>query len=49
MTKKITNLFPLWAIFFSFFVASFPQFFLPLKGWIIPLLGIVMLGMGPTL
>lgn len=42
-------LFPFAAICFSVFSFSFSELFMPLKGYIIPLLMIIMLGMGLTL
>ncbi|MDG6773180.1 bile acid:sodium symporter family protein [Thiomicrorhabdus sp. ZW0627] len=47
--QRLTVLFPLWALLLS--VAAFyqPQAFVELKSWIVPLLMVVMLGMGFTL
>lgn len=45
----ITQLFPLWAILLSTLALFQPDFFVPLKPYIIPLLIVVMLGMGFTL
>ncbi|MGB5178115.1 MAG: bile acid:sodium symporter family protein [Gammaproteobacteria bacterium] len=45
----ITSLFPLWALLGSFLAWWAPSGFIPLKAAIIPLLGIVMFGMGMTL
>jgi len=45
----ITALFPLWALLGSLLAWSTPGAFIPLKAAIIPLLGIVMFGMGMTL
>lgn len=47
--QRITILFPLWALLFSFIAFYSPQVFADLKGWIVPLLMAVMLGMGFTL
>jgi BASS family bile acid:Na+ symporter len=45
----ITALFPLWALLGSLLAWWAPSTFIPLKASIIPLLGIVMFGMGMTL
>jgi len=47
--NTITQLFPLWAVLLSTLAFFQPEFFIPLKAYIIPLLIIVMLGMGFTL
>jgi BASS family bile acid:Na+ symporter len=49
MLTQITRLFPLWAIMLSSIAYFFPEVFLPLKPTIVPLLGLVMFGMGMTL
>ncbi len=49
MTRKITNFFPLFAILFSIWAYRCPQTFVPMKAFIIPLLALVMFGMGATL
>lgn len=41
--------FPFWALVISGFALLYPQFFVDLKSWIVPLLMAVMLGMGLTL
>ncbi|MBN2864818.1 MAG: bile acid:sodium symporter family protein [Thiotrichales bacterium] len=41
--------FPIWAILISVVALYYPQWFVDLKSWIVPLLMIVMLGMGLTL
>lgn len=41
--------FPFWALVLSGFALFYPQFFVDLKSWIVPLLMAVMLGMGLTL
>ena len=46
---NITTLFPLGAIAVSIFSFLYPAALLPLKGYIVPLLGLVMLGMGMSL
>ena len=45
----ISNLFPLWALLGSMLAWMAPAGFIPLKALIVPLLGIVMFGMGMTL
>ena len=49
MIRKITDLFPAWAILFSVWAYRCPQMFIPMKSFIVPLLGLVMFGMGATL
>jgi BASS family bile acid:Na+ symporter len=49
MLVRITQLFPLWAILCSVAAYAAPGVFAPLKPAIVPLLGLVMLGMGMTL
>ena len=49
MIEKITKLFPLWAILFAAIAFQFPNLFTNFKNNIIPLLMIVMFGMGMTL
>lgn len=41
--------FPIWAILISVLAMSYPEWFVDLKSWIVPLLMTVMLGMGLTL
>jgi BASS family bile acid:Na+ symporter len=45
----ITSLFPIWALLGSLLAWWLPGFFIPLKASIVPLLGLVMFGMGMTL
>jgi len=45
----ITRLFPLWAILLSALAYARPEMFAPARGAIVPLLGVVMFGMGLTL
>ncbi|GAB6070526.1 bile acid:sodium symporter family protein [Thiomicrorhabdus hydrogeniphila] len=45
----IMTAFPIWAILLSALAMFFPQMFVDLKSWIVPLLMLVMLGMGLTL
>lgn len=49
MIALITRLFPLWAILFSLIAYLLPSQFTGFKSWIIPLLMIIMFGMGSTL
>ncbi len=49
MINKISKLFPLWAIIFALAAYVFPGLFSPYKNQIIPLLIVVMFGMGMTL
>ena len=45
----ITSLFPIWALLGSLLAWTVPAGFIPLKALIVPLLGVVMFGMGMTL
>ena len=49
MIDRITKLFPVWAILFSFIAFYFNGFFSLFKSAIVPLLIVVMFGMGMTL
>ncbi|MGO1298594.1 MAG: bile acid:sodium symporter family protein [Vibrio sp.] len=49
MIKKLTNLFPIWALLFSLCAFWQPQWFTDLKIAIVPLLVVIMLSMGLTL
>lgn len=49
MAERFTNLFPLWAVLLSAIAYIYPGYFTALKPAIVPLLGIVMFGMGMTL
>jgi len=49
MIKKISALFPLWAILFSIFAFMQPSLVVDFKSWIIPLLILIMFCMGITL
>ena len=49
MIDRLISLFPLWAIIMSALAYYFPGFFTPLSPAIVPLLSVVMLGMGLTL
>ena len=46
---RTTTLFPLGAVAISVFSFLYPEALLPFRGYIVPLLGLVMLGMGMTL
>ena len=46
---RMTQLFPLWAIVFSVLAWVQPSLFVAFKSWIVPLLAIVMFGMGLSL
>jgi BASS family bile acid:Na+ symporter len=47
--NKLISLFPLWAVLFSVYAFLFPELLTNLKSLIIPLLAVIMLGMGMTL
>jgi BASS family bile acid:Na+ symporter len=49
MIARLTALFPLWALAFSVIAFSWPEAFAAAKPAIVPLLGVVMFGMGMTL
>ncbi len=49
MINRIMNLFPLWAVLFSILAYSIPDLFAGMKSAIIPLLTLIMFGMGMTL
>lgn len=49
MIHRITALFPLWALLASVWAYFLPGMFVPFKPAIVPLLGLVMFGMGMTL
>ncbi|MBT8128314.1 MAG: bile acid:sodium symporter family protein [Gammaproteobacteria bacterium] len=46
---RITQLFPFWAIVFSLLAWVQLSLFIPFKSWIVPLLAVVMFGMGLSL
>ncbi|MCZ7627373.1 MAG: bile acid:sodium symporter [Candidatus Methylomirabilota bacterium] len=46
---RVTGLFPLWAVLISAVAVIYPGLLMPLKWAIVPLLGVVMFGMGVTL
>ena len=47
--SAVTTLFPLWALLASVWAYVRPAPWAALQGWIVPLLGLVMFGMGLTL
>ncbi|MEW8084281.1 MAG: bile acid:sodium symporter family protein [Candidatus Thiodiazotropha endolucinida] len=49
MITYITRLFPIWALLFSLIAYAEPDLFVDMKPAIVPLLGVVMFGMGMTL
>ena len=49
MTSLTVRIFPLCALLISVFACIRPQPLAALGGWIVPLLGVIMLGMGTTL
>ncbi|MES9827602.1 MAG: bile acid:sodium symporter family protein [Candidatus Thiodiazotropha sp.] len=49
MINYITRLFPVWALLFSLVAYGEPDIFVDMKPAIVPLLGVVMFGMGMTL
>jgi BASS family bile acid:Na+ symporter len=49
MLKKFTSLFPLWAVLLSAVAYVYPEYFAPHNNLIVPLLSLIMLGMGVTL
>ncbi|WP_109514320.1 bile acid:sodium symporter family protein [Pseudomonas ovata] len=49
LSRFVGNTFAYWVLLFAVLAFLFPQVFIGLKGWIVPLLGLVMFGMGLTL
>lgn len=49
MIALTVKIFPVLAILFSVFAVLFPSVLIPLGGWIVPILGMIMFGMGATL
>jgi bile acid:Na+ symporter, BASS family len=47
--SRLTQLFPIWAIIVSLLAWQYPALFRSYESWIVPLLSIVMFGMGLTL
>jgi len=49
LLSRLTQLFPLWAIIISLLAWQYPELFKSYEPWIVPLLSVVMFGMGLTL
>lgn len=49
LSRFIGNTFALWVLLFAILAFFQPAWFLPLTAWIVPLLGLIMFGMGLTL
>ena len=49
MIKWLTRAFPLWALLFSLLAWRYPELFAGQKAAIVPMLSVVMFGMGLTL
>ncbi|MDX1723095.1 MAG: bile acid:sodium symporter family protein [Pseudomonas sp.] len=49
LSRFIGNTFALWVLLFAVLAFYLPSNFLPLTAWIVPLLGLIMFGMGLTL
>ena len=49
LSRFVGNTFAYWVLLFAVLAFLFPQAFIGLKSWIVPLLGLVMFGMGLTL
>ncbi|HSG11759.1 MAG TPA: bile acid:sodium symporter family protein [Gammaproteobacteria bacterium] len=49
INKLLTHYFALWVILVSVIACLYPAPFLPIKSYIVPLLGLIMFGMGMTL
>lgn len=49
MVTAVTRLFPLWAVLFSICAWAWPETLARMGGWIVPLLMLIMFGMGMTL
>ena len=47
--SRLTQLFPFWAIIISLLAWQYPELFRSYEPWIVPLLSVVMFGMGLTL
>ncbi|VXC56819.1 Uncharacterized sodium-dependent transporter YocS [Pseudomonas sp. 8Z] len=48
-SRFVGNTFALWVLLFAILAFMQPAWFLPLTAWIVPLLGLIMFGMGLTL
>ncbi|TBU93980.1 bile acid:sodium symporter family protein [Phytopseudomonas dryadis] len=49
LSRFVGNTFALWVLLFAVLAFLLPGAFLPLTSWIVPLLGLIMFGMGLTL
>jgi len=49
ISRFVGNTFALWVLLFAVLAFFLPSGFLPLTAWIVPLLGLIMFGMGLTL
>jgi len=49
LSRFVGNTFALWVLLFAVLAFLIPSAFLPLTAWIVPLLGLIMFGMGLTL
>ncbi|WP_339487214.1 bile acid:sodium symporter family protein [Pseudomonas sp. EL_65y_Pfl2_R95] len=49
LSRFVGNTFALWVLLFAVLAFMLPSVFLPLTAWIVPLLGLIMFGMGLTL
>jgi BASS family bile acid:Na+ symporter len=49
LLSRLTQLFPFWAIIISLLAWQYPELFKSYEPWIVPLLSVVMFGMGLTL
>ncbi|MDE3735092.1 bile acid:sodium symporter family protein [Pseudomonas resinovorans] len=49
LSRFVGNTFALWILLFAVLAFYLPAWFLPLTSWIVPLLGLIMFGMGLTL
>ncbi|MGE8359981.1 bile acid:sodium symporter family protein [Pseudomonas sp.] len=49
LSRFVGNTFALWVLLFAVLAFFLPAAFLPLTSWIVPLLGLIMFGMGLTL
>ncbi|MBU1330062.1 MAG: bile acid:sodium symporter family protein [Gammaproteobacteria bacterium] len=49
LSRFVGNTFALWVLLFAILAFLLPAAFLPLTAWIVPLLGLIMFGMGLTL
>ncbi len=45
LSRFVGNTFAYWVLLFAILAFLFPQAFIGLKSWIVPLLGLVMFGM----